>query len=159
MVCFCWVLRELFLFASANQGRVLGGKMNHEYLLNAIYITIFLAGGSIAALVPFGICYLLRPRRTFYKKTRQAYECGMDPFGSAWDFRYGISYYLYALMFLAFDVDILYLFPIVEAFHKVSAVRGITELFIFIFILSLAIVYAWRKGAFDWKKRLPKIQH
>jgi NADH-quinone oxidoreductase subunit A len=132
--------------------------MNPDYLLNTVYVVIFLAGGAIAALVPFAIAYLLRPKITFFDKTRQAYECGMDPFGSAWDFRYGISYYLYALMFLVFDVDILYLFPIVEAFHEVSAVRGITELFIFIFILSLAIVYAWRKGAFDWKKRVPKIQ-
>lgn len=132
--------------------------MSHDYLINSMYIVIFLAGGSIAALAPFLIAYLLRPRRTFYDKTRQAYECGMDPFGSAWDFRYGISYYLYALMFLVFAVDILYLFPIVEAFHEVSALRGITELSIFVFILSLAIVYAWKKGAFDWKKRLPKIQ-
>lgn len=130
--------------------------MNSDYLLNTVYVVIFLAGGAIAALAPFAIAYLLRPKNIFYDKTRQAYECGMDPFGSAWDFRYGISYYLYALMFLAFDVDILYLFPIVEAFHTVSAVRGITELFIFIFILSLAIVYAWRKGAFDWKKEYPK---
>ena len=122
-------------------------------------MVVFLAGGIIAAFAPFVISFLLRPRRIFYKKTLQAYECGMDPFGSAWDFRYGVSYYLYALMFLAFDVDILYLFPIVEAFHKVSPVRGIAELSIFIFILSLAIVYAWVKGAFDWKRRLPKIQH
>ena len=131
----------------------------HDYLVDSMYIVIFLAGGSIAALAPFFIAYLLRPQRTFYKKTRQAYECGMDPFGSAWDFRYGISYYLYALMFLAFDVDILYLFPVAEIFHKVSATRGILELSIFILILSLAIVYAWNKGAFDWKKRVPKIQH
>ncbi len=132
--------------------------MSHEYLTDSMYILVFLIGGIIAAFAPFVIAYLLRPKRIFYKKTRQAYECGMDPFGTAWDFRYGISYYLYALMFLAFDVDILYLFPIVEVFHEVSAVRGIIELFIFIFILSLAIVYAWVKGAFDWEKRLPKIQ-
>lgn len=132
--------------------------MSQVYLIDSVYIVIFLIGGTIAALVPFIISYLLRPKRTFYAKTRQAYECGMDPFGTAWDFRYGISYYLYALMFLAFDVDILYLFPIVEVFHEVSPVRGILELFIFIFILSLAIVYAWVKGAFNWEKRLPKIQ-
>ena len=132
--------------------------MSQAYLIDSIYMVIFLIGGIIAALAPFVISWLLRPKRLFYSKTRQAYECGMDPFGSAWDFRYGISYYLYALMFLAFAVDILYLFPIVEAFHDVSAVRGITELFVFIFILSLAIVYAWAKGAFDWKKRLPKKQ-
>lgn len=132
--------------------------MSLEYLTHSVYIVVFLIGGTLAALAPFVISYLLRPRRTFYAKTLQAYECGMDPFGTAWDFRYGISYYLYALMFLAFAVDILYLFPIVEAFHEVAAARGIIELFIFIFILSLAIVYAWVKGAFNWERRLPKNQ-
>ncbi len=126
--------------------------MSPDYLGDSIYILVFLIGGSIAALAPFVISYLLRPKRSFYKKTFQAYECGMDPFGTAWDFRYGISYYIYALMFLAFDVDILYLLPIAEVVQKVSATRGILELFIFIFILSLAIVYAWVKGAFDWKQ-------
>lgn len=132
--------------------------MSQTYLNDLMYIVVFLVGGSIAAFIPFVVSYLVRPRRTFYSKTLQAYECGMDPFGTAWDFRYGISYYLYALMFLAFDVDILYLFPIVDVFHRVSAVRGIVELSVFILILSLAIVYAWVKGAFDWEQRLPKKQ-
>ncbi|MEH0020420.1 MAG: NADH-quinone oxidoreductase subunit A [Desulfobacter sp.] len=126
--------------------------MSQDYLTNTVYILVFLIGGSIAALAPFLISYLIRPKRTFFAKTRQAYECGMDPFGSAWDFRYGISYYIYALMFLAFDVDILYLLPVVGIIHEVSAVRGIFELSIFIFILSLGLIYAWVKGAFDWKK-------
>ena len=64
-----------------------------------------------------------------------------------------LRYYLYALIFLAFDVDILYLFPVAAAFDKVSALRGVTELFIFIAILALAIIYAWAKGVFSWTKR------
>ena len=77
----------------------------------------------------------------------------MDPYGSAWDIRFNISYYLYALIFLAFDVDILYLFPVATAFDKVSGMRGVIELFIFIAILALAIIYAWAKGVFSWTKR------
>ena len=77
----------------------------------------------------------------------------MDPYGSAWDIRFNISYYLYALIFLAFDVDILYLFPVATAYDKVSGLRGVIELFIFIAILSLAIIYAWAKGVFSWTKR------
>ena len=57
------------------------------------------------------------------------------------------------ICFLAFDVDVLYLFPVATAFDKVSAVRGISELLIFVGILSLAIVYAWVKGVFTWPKR------
>jgi NADH-quinone oxidoreductase subunit A len=77
----------------------------------------------------------------------------MDPYGSAWDIRFNITYYLYALIFLAFDVDILYLFPVAAAFDTVSGVRGVVELFIFIAILSLAIIYAWAKGVFSWEKK------
>ena len=77
----------------------------------------------------------------------------MDPYGSAWDIRFNIAYYLYALIFLAFDVDILYLFPVAAAYDKVSGMRGVVELVIFIGILTLAIVYAWVKGVFSWAKK------
>jgi len=57
------------------------------------------------------------------------------------------------LIFLAFDVDILYLFPVAAAYNHVSGLRGVAELFIFIAILSLAIVYAWTKGVFSWARK------
>lgn len=127
--------------------------MSEQHLLDLMYIFLFLFLGIIAAFSPFIISRLVRPKSTIFSKTLDTYECGMDTFGTAWGFRFGISYYLYALIFLAFDVDILYLFPVVAAFDKVSSARGITELFIFVGILSLAIVYAWAKGVFKWEKR------
>ncbi len=127
--------------------------MTEQYLVDYMYILFFLTGGFLAAFAPFIISRLVRPRAKLFGKTFQTYECGMEPFGSAWDFRYGVSYYLYALMFLAFDVDILYLFPVIDAFDKVSGVRGVFELVIFVAILSLAIVYAWVKGVFSWEKK------
>jgi NADH:ubiquinone oxidoreductase subunit 3 (subunit A) len=78
----------------------------------------------------------------------------MDIYGKAWDYRYGVAYYLYALIFLAFDVDILYLFPVATAFDKVSSIRGIVEFFIFLGILILAVVYAWVKGVFTWERKI-----
>jgi NADH-quinone oxidoreductase subunit A len=78
----------------------------------------------------------------------------MDIYGKAWDYRYGVAYYLYALIFLAFDVDILYLFPVAAAFDKVSGIRGIVEFFIFLGILILAVVYAWAKGVFTWERKI-----
>lgn len=127
--------------------------MSQEYLVDYMYILLFLAGGFLAAFTPFIVSHLVRPPRTHHTKSLETYECGMDPFGTAWDFRYGVSYYLYALMFLAFDVDIVYLYPVAAAFDKVSAVRGIIEFTIFIGILSLALVYAWVKGVFKWPKK------
>lgn len=128
--------------------------MKDVLLLDYMYILLFLFGGFIAAFVPFIISWLIRPKTKIYERTFQTYECGVEPFKQMWDYRFGISYYLYALIFLAFDVDVLYLFPVASVFNKVSGVRGVTEFFIFVGILSLAVVYAWAKGVFTWEKKI-----
>jgi len=126
--------------------------MAEQYLVDYVYVLVFLIAGIACGLGPLVISRLLAPR-VLFRKTLEPYECGMDPYGTAWNIRFDIAYYLYALIFLAFDVDVLYLFPVATAFDKVSAVRGITELVIFVGILSLAVVYAWVKGVFTWPKR------
>ncbi|NVN90266.1 MAG: NADH-quinone oxidoreductase subunit A [Desulfuromonadales bacterium] len=126
--------------------------MTEQYLLDYMYTFLFFLCGLLVAVSQYLISWLVSPP-TIQKKTLEPYECGMDPFGSAWDTRFSISYYLYALIFLAFDVDILYLFPVAAAYNRVSGLRGIVEMFVFIAILSLAIIYAWNKGVFSWAKR------
>ncbi|MDD2556663.1 MAG: NADH-quinone oxidoreductase subunit A [Desulfuromonadaceae bacterium] len=126
--------------------------MVEHHLVDYMYVLVFLTVGVVSALGMLLIARLIAPRGGF-GKTRDTYECGMDTYDSAWNVRFDISYYLYALIFLAFDVDVLYLFPVATAFDRVSAARGITELFIFVGILSLAIVYAWVKGVFTWPNR------
>ncbi len=126
--------------------------MTENYLLDYIYYIFFTIGGVLAATLPLVTSLLIGPR-SVRKKTLAPYECGMDPYGSAWDVRFNIAYYLYALMFLAFDVEILYLFPVAVAYNRVSGLRGVIELVIFIGILALAIVYAWAKGVFSWAKK------
>jgi NADH-quinone oxidoreductase subunit A len=126
--------------------------MPEQNLLDYMYVFFFFLVGLVTAVSQFVVSRLISPP-TIQDKTREPYECGMDPYGSAWDIRFNITYYLYALIFLAFDVDILYLFPVAVAFDTVSGVRGVVELFIFIAILSLAIIYAWAKGVFSWEKK------
>jgi NADH-quinone oxidoreductase subunit A len=115
-------------------------------------VLVFLTVGIACALGVLVIARLLAPRGRL-SKTLETYECGMDIYESAWNVRFDIAYYLYALIFLAFDVDVLFLFPAATAFDKLSAARGISEIFIFVGILSLAIVYAWVKGVFTWPSR------
>ncbi|MFA5701469.1 MAG: NADH-quinone oxidoreductase subunit A [Desulfuromonas sp.] len=126
--------------------------MVEHHLIDYMYFLVFLTVGVACALGVLVIARLIAPRGGF-GKTQDTYECGMDTYDTAWNVRFDISYYLYALIFLAFDVDVLFLFPVATAFDKVSAARGITELFIFVGILSLAIVYAWVKGVFTWPNR------
>jgi NADH-quinone oxidoreductase subunit A len=103
--------------------------------------------GALALIAPL----LLSPRYKG-KETEQTYECGVDTIGSAW-IRFGISYYLFALIFVAFEVDILYLFPVALVFDDPAfGWRSFVEVAIFLVILSLAIVYAWRKGVIRWTK-------
>lgn len=128
--------------------------MAEKHLLEFMYIMLFLVVGFVAGFAPFIVNWFVRPKRTHLPKSLDTYECGMDTYGKAWDYRYGIAYYLYALIFLAFDVDILYLFPVATSFNEVSLLRGVVEIFIFLGILTLAIVYAWAKGVFTWEKKI-----
>jgi NADH:ubiquinone oxidoreductase subunit 3 (subunit A) len=124
--------------------------MDGKNLIDYMYIGLFFLCGIAAAGAPILISLLVRPRTKISQRTLQTYECGNIPYGQSWDFRHGIGFYLYALMFLAFEVDVLYLYPVAAVFDKVSALRGISMFFIFLGILALGLVYAWRKGVFLW---------
>jgi len=126
--------------------------LDTRWVLDHAYVLIFLAVGFLAAALPFAVVALLAPRSR-WAQTLDTYECGMDPIGPAW-IRYGVLYYLYALMFLAFDVDVLYLFPAAIAYRKVPGFGVALEVILFIAILALAIAYAWRKGVFTWPRKI-----
>jgi len=125
------------------------------YRDDILWITAFTLGGLTFALGPIIIVYLLMPRKTrqIAGKTDQFIECGMDPIGDSW-IRYGVVFYLYALIFLAFDVDVLFLFPVALAYNDdMFVIRDFIEIVLFVGILSLAIVYAWIKGVFKWERK------
>jgi NADH-quinone oxidoreductase subunit A len=122
-----------------------------------IYVFAFCLGGLVFALGPFVVVHLLAARgtRQYANKTRQYIECGMEPIGDAW-IRYSAVYYLYALVFVAFAVDVLFLVPVALVYKADIAeffVRDFVELVIFVGVLSLVIVYAWKKGIFEWKRK------
>jgi NADH-quinone oxidoreductase subunit A len=83
----------------------------------------------------------------------QPYECGMPTHGATW-IRFGINYFFYALLFLAFDVDVLYLFPVAVAYRNIPGWLPLVELLVFVLILSLAVAYFWRKGIFTWPRKI-----
>ncbi len=118
-----------------------------DYAQLVVYIVLGLALGAGALVVPA----LIAPRSKG-RDTERTYECGVDTIGTAW-MRFGVSFYLFALIFVAFEVDILYLFPVVLVFDDPAfGWRAFIEVAVFLVILSLAIVYAWRKGVIGWVK-------
>ncbi len=76
------------------------------------------------------------------------YESGMEPIGGAW-IQFNIRYYMFALVFVIFDVETVFLYPWAVAFHRLGLLAFI-EALIFIAILIVALAYAWRKGALEW---------
>jgi NADH:ubiquinone oxidoreductase subunit 3 (subunit A) len=127
------------------------------YQEHVLWIAAFTIGGLSFALGPIAIVYLLMPLKTrqLSNKAKQFIECGMDPIGDSW-IRYGVVFYLYALIFLAFDVDVLFLFPVALAYNDAifaSSIRDFIEIVLFVGILSLAVVYAWIKGVFKWERK------
>jgi NADH-quinone oxidoreductase subunit A len=129
--------------------------MEHVIDLNLIYVAAFCMGGLVFAIGPFIVVHLLAARKTRQtaNKTGQAIECGMEPIGDAW-IRYSAVYYLYALIFVAFAVDVLFLIPVALIYNRVFPVRDFVEVAIFVGILSLVIVYPWKKGLFEWKRKV-----
>lgn len=128
--------------------------MYHEQVL---WITGFVLGGLAFALIPIAIVYLFMPLKTrnLVGKTKQTIECAMDPIGDSW-IQYNVMFYLYALIFLAFDVDILFLFPALQAYNDpifASSWRDFIEIVLFVGVLSLAVIYPWSKGVFKWERK------
>jgi NADH:ubiquinone oxidoreductase subunit 3 (subunit A) len=115
------------------------------------FVLVYLLAAAVFAMGPLIIAYLIAPRS--YGGARDAtYECGMPTIGSAW-IQVAVIYYLFALLFLAFDVDVLFLFPVLLAYGKGYVWRDFIEVTIFIGILSLVIIYAWSRGVFSWKRK------
>ncbi len=122
-------------------------------------ILIFIIGGLAFAIIGLYASKLIRPNRPNFEKLT-TYESGEDTVGSAWG-QFNLRFYIVALIFILFEVEIIYLFPWAIIFGDEELIKGtnwqwawfaITEMFIFIFILALGLAYAWRKGYLDWVK-------
>jgi len=123
-------------------------------LVDLIYVLAFALAGIALAVVPLVLSHLIAPRHTraISDKSRQAIECGIDPIGPSW-IRYGVVYYLYSLIFVAFSVDVLFLFPVATIYNEQPGWLDLAEILLFIGILALILIYAWIKGVFLWERK------
>ncbi|WP_353120112.1 NADH-quinone oxidoreductase subunit A [Nitratidesulfovibrio sp.] len=115
-------------------------------------IILFLIAGLAFAGGPLILALLVAPRARG-GDLGMSYECGMRPHGNAWT-RFGINYYVYALLFIAFDVDVLYLFPAAAHYHTTVGWAAFVEICVFLFFLVLALVYFRAKGVFTWPRKI-----
>jgi len=113
------------------------------------YFFILLFIGLAAVFVGGGLLfsYLVAPHRPNRLKGLP-YECGEAPVGQAW-VQFNVGYYLFALLFLVFDVEAAFLYPWAVVL-KIVGFPGLVEIGIFLLVLILGLAYAWRKGALEW---------
>lgn len=114
------------------------------------YVPVLIMVGFVAFVVMMilFVSSLIRPSRPYPKKT-QPYECGVDPIGEASVGRFRVHYFIIAILFIIFDVETLYLFPWAVVLKEIG-LFGYIEMFVFIFLLLIGLIYAWVKGALDW---------
>jgi len=104
----------------------------------------------VAALLPIaglGLAWLIRPKKPNPVK-QSTYECGIETIGDTW-VQFKAQYYIYALVFVVFDIEAVFLLPWAVAYDQLP-LYALVEAIIFVAILVLALVYAWRKGALRW---------
>jgi NADH-quinone oxidoreductase subunit A len=113
------------------------------------YLTLGLYSAMVLVLVggTLGINRLISPHVP-RKEKEMTYECGVDPVGEGWS-QMTVRYYMFALLFVIFDVEAVFLFPWAVVFEKIGMFAFI-EMMIFIFILALGLLYAWRNKVLDW---------
>jgi len=116
-------------------------------LSNFTLIGIF---AVVALIFPFAamfLAFLIRPKHPDPIKA-STYECGLETIGPTW-VQFRAQYYIYALVFVLFDIETVFLLPWAVAYNKLG-LFALVEMFIFLVILVWGLVYAWRKGALDW---------
>ncbi len=118
-------------------------------LIFLIVGAIFTAGGLIAS-------WLFRPRRPYPQKL-STYECGEEPIGPS-RIRFNIRFYVVALIFLVFEVEVVFLFPWALV-YKQFGMFAFMEMLIFLAILIVGYAYVWAKGDLEWDKPLPRFTH
>lgn len=116
-------------------------------LANYAFIGIFFIASVSFPVIPLLLAYFLRPKRPTTIKV-STYECGLEAIGDIW-VQFKVQYYLYALAFVIFDIEVVFLYPWAVALPNLGLFALIAML-VFLLILVFSLVYDWRKGALEW---------
>ena len=112
-----------------------------------IYILKFLVIFILIGLLLFFLSFLLVYQKPNNEKI-SSYECGFNPFSDARN-KFEIRYYLISILFIIFDLELLFLFPWVICFHTLN-IQGILSMIFFLVLLTIGFIYEWYEGALDW---------
>lgn len=117
-------------------------------MLNLTFFVVVILTAVALVAAGWGIGAWISPR-TYNPQKGEAYECGIPTRGRSW-MQFKAGYYLFAILFLMFDVETVFLFPWAVVVRDMG-INGLLSVLFFLVILVLGLAYAWRKGALEWK--------
>jgi len=124
-----------------------GSELLLEYLTRYFPIMFFIVLALVFGIWTLVISSLLQPKYPEPEKL-SVYECGSEPFSDA-RMPFPVRYYIFAMLFVIFDIEVIFLYPWAVVFTKIALI-GLIEMLVFIGLFLVAYVYAWRKGALEW---------
>lgn len=119
-----------------------------DFLQNYLPILVFLGVSTGLAVVMIGIPFVIALRKPDAEKN-SAYECGFEPFDDARS-RFDVRFYLVAILFIIFDLEIAFLFPWAITLGKIG-LFGFWSMMVFLAVLTVGFIYEWHKGALEWE--------
>ena len=120
----------------------------NSYLYHYLFIGIFVLFAIVFPLLPIILARFVAPRKPSAVKNA-TYECGLEAEGDSW-IQFRVQYYIFALIFVIFDVETIFIYPWAVAFKQLGFFAFV-EMILFIAILAVGLVYAWKKNLLEWE--------
>jgi NADH-quinone oxidoreductase subunit A len=118
-----------------------------SYITQYLPIIVFFMVATVLSVVMVCLPFFLAKNKPDNEKL-SSYECGFEPFGDA-RAKFDVKFYLVAILFIIFDIEIMFLFPWAITLGKIG-LYGFCSMMIFLFVLTVGFIYEWKKGALDW---------
>ena len=119
-----------------------------SYEYHYLFLGIFFLIAIIFPLLPIILAWFIAPKKPSSIKLA-SYECGVETKGDSW-VQFKVQYYIYALIFVIFDIEVIFIYPWAVA-YKQMGLFAFVEMLIFLAILAFGLVYAWKKNVLEWK--------
>jgi NADH-quinone oxidoreductase subunit A len=120
--------------------------MLQSYLPVLVFVALGLVVGTAFALLN----NIVGRRRKTRPAQTEPYECGL-PSEVSKSFRFGVSFYMVAMLFILFDIEVVFLYPVGVILNAADSVFLLVEVLVFVVLLLVALIYVWRRGALDWR--------
>jgi NADH-quinone oxidoreductase subunit A len=117
-----------------------------SYLPVLVFVGVGILVGTIFAVINA----VTGPRRKRRAVLTEPYECGL-PTEVSRTFRFGVSFYMIAMLFILFDIEVVFLYPVGVILNSADSIFVLVEILIFVALLLVALIYVWRRGALDWR--------